>query len=259
MTISEIRSLAKAKLSGTAVKCSIACLFYFFISLLFSYLLKFLNLKIPNIVNIIVHCLFFIVSIPFGFGITSNIIKLTDSKTNSTIEFLDDFILNCIDYTKLIFHACIKLILPIILCILSIFYLIGTLTAYVNHKSFLCFHQGALPLAITLFITNAIILIYFILNYAIISFLYYNAEKKDDSKQILDKSKELMKGNKFNFIKLLLSFVPYLLFIIIILIILGQYLELSYLAPIVTIIQTIIKPHITISKLIFTEELGNNK
>ena len=259
MTISEIRSMAKTKLNGTAIKCSIACLLYFFINLLFTYLIKFISLKVPNIVNMIIEIIFVIISIPFGYGILSNIINLSDSKTNSVTGFLDDFVLNFINYTKLIFHEIIRLIIPIILCILSIFYLIGTITAYINTKSFLCFSKNLLPLAIIVFLITLIILIYFMLNYAIISFIYYNSDKKENSKQILNKSKELMKSQKIKFILLLLSFLPYLIFSTIILIICTKFIEQAYLTPLIVVLYTLIKPNITISKLIFTEELGNNK
>lgn len=257
MTISEIRSMTKTKLSGTALKCSISCLLYYFINLIFTYLLKFLSLKVPNIVDIILQILFGIISIPLGYGITSNIIKLSDSKTNSVTEFLDDFVLNFVKYIKLTFHKAIRLIVPIILCILSFLYLIGTLTARVNSKNFLCFFGELLPLAIIIFILSIIVLLYYLLNYSIAQFIYYNTNKKEDSKQILDKSKELMKGNKFNFIKLFLSFIPYFIFVSIILIIAGSFLTQEYLIPIIIVLYTKIKPYITISQLLFTEELGD--
>ena len=138
MTISEIRSITKTQLNGIALKCSISCLLYYFINLIFTYLLKFLSFKVPNIVEIIIQVLFGIISIPLGYGLTSNIIKLSDSKTNSVTGFLDEFILNFTKYIKLVFHEIIRLIIPIILCILSFLYLLGTLTAKVNSENFLC-------------------------------------------------------------------------------------------------------------------------
>lgn len=255
MKVLEIRSLAKTKLEGTALKCSISCLLYYFINLIFTYFVKFLSLKVPNIVDIILQIIFAIISIPLGYGITSNIIKLSDSKTNSVTNFLDDFVLNFMKYTKVILHEIIRLIVPIILCILSIAYLIGTLTAYVNSKNFLCFGMNLLPLAITIFIVTILILVYFLLNYVLVPYIYFNSDKKNDSKHILNESKELMKGHKFNFIRLLLTFIPYFLFVSIVLIIFGSYLTYEYLMPMIIVLYTIIRPHITVSQLMFTEEL----
>lgn len=255
MKVLEIRSLAKTKLEGTALKCSISCLLYYFINLICTYFIKFLSLKVPNIVYIILQILFAIISIPLGYGIISNTIKLSDSKTNSVTNFLDDFVLNFLKYTKIILHEIVRLIVPIILCILSITYLIGTLTAYVNSKNFLCFGKDLLPLAITIFISTLIVLIYFLLNYILVPYVYFNSDKKNDSKHILDESKKLMKGHKFDFIRLLLSFIPYFLFVAIILAISGRFLTYEYLMPLVIVLYTIIKPHITISQLMFTEEL----
>ena len=66
-----------------------------------------------------------------------------------------------------------------------------------------------------------------------------------------------MKGNKFNFIKLFLSFIPYFIFVGIILIIAGNFLTQEYLVPMVIVLYTIIKPYIIVSQLLFTEELGD--
>ena len=167
--------------------------------------------------------------------------------------------MNFTKYIKLIFHEIFRLIIPIILCILSFAYLIGTFTAYANSKQFLCFYGELLPLAVIIFIVSISILVYFLLNYSIISYIYYSSDNKNNSKQILDKSKELIKGQKIKFILLLLSFLPYLIFSTIILIICTKFIEQVYLTPLVVILYTLVKPHITISKLIFTEELGDNK
>lgn len=259
MKILEIRSLEKTKLEGTALKCSISCLLYYFINLIFTYLIKYLSLKVPQIVDIIFQIIFVIISIPFGYGITSNIIKISDSKTDSVTKFLDDFILNFRKYLKLIAHEIIRLIIPIILCLISTFYLLGTFTAYINAKNFLCFSKDLLPLAIIIFILTLIVLIYFLLNYALIQFIYFSSDKKHDSKKILNTSKEKMKGHKFDYIRLLLSFIPYFIFVAIILAISGKFLTYEYMMPLIIVLYTIIKPHITISGLLFTEELGDIK
>ena len=259
MKILEIRSLEKTKLEGTALKCSISCLLYYFINLIFTYLIKYLSLKVPQIIDIILQIIFAIISIPFGYGITSNILKISDSKTNSVTKFLDDFILNFGKYLILILHVIIKLIVPIILCIISTFYLLGTFTAYVNAKNFLCFSKNLLPLAILIFIATLIILIYFLLNYVIVKFIYFNDDKKENSKHILEISKEKMKGHKFDFIRLILSFVPFFLFVIIILTIAKSFLTYEYMMPILIVLYTIIKPHIIVSGLIFTEEISEVK
>lgn len=259
MKILEIRSLEKTKLEGTALKCSISCLLYYFINLIFTYLIKYLSLKVPNVIDTILQITFAIISIPLGYGITSNIIKISDSKTDSVTKFLDDFVLNFGKYLKLILHEIIRLIIPIILCSISILNLLGTFTAYVNKKNFLCFSKDLLPLAIILFVIALIVLIYFLLNYAIIQFIYFNSDKKHDSKNILDTSKEKMKGHKFDYIRLLLLFIPYFIFVAIILAISGKFLTYEYMMPLIIVLYTIIKPHITISVLLFTEELGDIK
>lgn len=255
MKILEIRSLEKTKLEGRALTCSISCLLYYFITLIFTYLIKFLSLKVPNAADIILQIIFGIISLPLGYGITSNIIKLSDSKTNSVTKFLDDFVLNFGNYIKLMMFQFIRLLIPIVLCILSILNLIGTLTAYVNKQNFLCFSQDLLPFSILLVVVTVIIFIYFLLNYAIVNYIFFKTDKKNNSKQILDDSKENMKGHKFDFIRLILSFIPYFLFVAIITLITLRFLGQEYIMPLMIVLYTIIKPHITISGLMFSEEI----
>ena len=215
MTISEIRTAANTKLKGTHLKCFMACLLYFLISLALTYISKSFNLNssIANIGVIILQLILWIISIPLGYGIVSNIIKLTDSETKSVTKFLDDTILNFFKIIKLFLFQVLRLAIPIILFVISTFYLIGTASAFVNSKNFLCFFKELLPIAIIIFIIALAILIYFVLNYALVNYLYYNSKEKDNLKQILNKSKELMKSHKFEFIKLILSFIPYLIFV----------------------------------------------
>lgn len=260
MTISEIKTAANTKLKGTHLKCFFACLLYFLISLALTYISKSFNLNsyISNIIIIIIQLLLWIISIPLGYGIVSNIIKLSDSETKSVTKFIDDTILNFFKIIKLFLFKLFRLAIPLILFILSTFYLIGTASAFVNSKNFLCFFKELLPIAILLFILASINLIYFALNYALTNYLYYNLKEKNNLKQVLNKSKELMKSHKFDFIKLILSFIPYLLFVGILLFIFGKFIPDEYLTSISIIFYAFIKPYITISKLLFTEELGNN-
>ena len=257
MKVLEIRSLEKTKLDGTALKCSISCLLYYFINLIFTYLVKYLSLKVPNVIDIILQIIFAIISIPLGYRITSNVIKLSDNKTDSVTKFLDDFILNFGKYLKLIINEIIRLIVPILLCALSIFNLLGTYTAHINKKNFLCFSKDLLPLALIFLVITFIVFIYFLLNYILVSYIYFNSDKKSNSKEILDTAKEKMKGHKLDFIRLLLTFIPYFIFIGIILTISSNFLDSSSMVPLLIILYTIIKPHIIVSGLLFTEEIGD--
>lgn len=260
MTILEIRQASKTKLKGTHLKCFISCLLYFLISLLFTYISKAFNLnyETTNIVAIIIQILVTIISIPLGYGIVSNIIKLNDSETKSVTKFLDDTILNFVKILKLTLMQILRLAIPIILFIFSSLYLIGTVAAFVNSQNFLCFFKELLPIAVILFLVTLVILIYFALNYALAHFIYYNSNEKENSKKILDKSKELMKSHKLDFVKLILSFIPYLIFVAILLFIFKNTISTEYLSSISILLYAFIKPEITISKLLFKEELGDN-
>ena len=159
MTISEIKKSAKAKLIGTYIKCSMATLLYFIVVMILTYIQRFLVSIIPNtIVNTLVEAIFAILSLLLGYGILVNIIELTDVKTNSITDFINTTLKNTTKYIKTLLTAIMKMIVPLIIFILSGFYLLGTIVAYINKIKFLCFSQTLLPLAIIIFVLTFIVL-----------------------------------------------------------------------------------------------------
>ena len=256
MTISEIKKSAKTKLSGSYLKCTSCTLLYFTIVLVLTYLQNLITNSINNsIVITIIEAIFIILSLIIGYGLIANIIKLTDEKTNAITDFINLTLKNLGKYTKTLLNALIKLLIPLCLFILSVFYLIGNFVSYANNLKFLCFSPNLIVFSIILTVIAFIIFIYFLLNYALIPYIYYTHSEYLPN-EIVNKSKELIKGKKLQFILLLLSFINWLLIAGIVMLILNIFIPTGYLTTFVILFYSLLKPFIVVSKLEFYESLG---
>ncbi len=255
MTTKEIKQSAKAKLKKKYIKCSSTSLIYFIIIFILNYILNYINSSMQNeIIKIIIQALFAIISISLSYSIIANIISLTDDKTKSITKFIDITILNIGKYAKIIINILINILIPLLLFIFSIFYLLGTLWAYINSYNFLCFYQNMLPLACIIICISFIILIYFLIKFIMVPYIYYNHPEIPVS-DIAKNSKKIMKGQILNYFILILSFLPWLILSSILIFILNKFVQIEYLMPIAIILYTLVKPYIVISTLIFYENL----
>lgn len=258
MTVQEIKKSAKLNLKGSYLKCASASLIYFIIITVLSYLLNLINVKLEkHIVPLtLIQAIFGIISIVLSYGLISNILGLSQSKTNSITKFIDNSILNFGKYVKIIFHILIRILIPLAIFLLCLFYLTGTLIAYSNKVNFLCFYYNLLPLAIIITIAGFCLFMYFALNYTLVAYIA-NSEKDLKPKEIVLKSAKLMKGQKWNYIFLILSFFGWFLLLAVVMYILGYFIDSSWLAPIMIVFYTLIRPYIVESESIFLESLGN--
>jgi uncharacterized membrane protein len=256
LTISEIKKGAKIKLSSSYLRCTFCALLYFIVTMVLTFLENLCYKSIDNsVVNAIIEALFLIIKIILGYGLLANIIRIVDIKTNAITDFLNLAIKNTTKYLRTILYALWYTLIPLILFILASFYLLGNLVAKQNNIKFLCFSPQLLVVAIIAFVITLIVLLYFALRYALISYIYYgNLELSP--KEITKKSNELMKGKKLKYILLNLSFINWLLVIAIILLILSQFIETMYLTPCVILFYCLLKPYIILSRQGFYESLG---
>ena len=256
MTISEIKKTAKTKLSGFYIKCASSSLLFFIVILVLSFIQKSITDTLENTALItIIKTLFLIINWILSYGIISNIIDLSDTKTNSITNFLNVAINNTTKYIKIALNIIIKILVPLIIFIFVSFYLIGTIISKINNISFLCFYPSLLPVAITVFFVTAIILIYFILDYILVAYIFHEHPNMSP-KEITLKSKEIMNGKKLEYILLNLSFLNWYLIGFFILFILSKFIETSYLTSVFIFFYSLLRPYTVISKLQFYESLG---
>lgn len=257
MTIQEIKKSAKLSLKGNYIRCASANLLYFLLVMVLTYILDLISLKFDNhtIILTIFQAIFGIISIVLSYGIISNTLSIIDGKTKSITKFVDIFFLNFVKYIKVFFQLLIRILIPLFIFLLCIFYLIGTLVANANQVNFLCFYADLLPLSIIITIVSFCFLLYFILKYALVSYIY-NSNKDLSSKEIVKKSSELMKKQKLNYIGLLLSFFGWILLMTIIIYILNYFIDTPWLTPFIIVFYSLLKPYIIKSESIFYENLN---
>lgn len=250
MSISEIKDTAKKTLSGKMVNIYIITSIY----TLFCFALQFISQKISeshNIVSTILTIIFSIIQLFFGYGLISNLIKI--SKQHESVaytQFITDAIINASKVLKLIANLFLKILAPIILFSIVFgceYYFLQLSISNTNYR---------MPLIICfiLFIFSFIALISYSLNFVLS--LFCLVDNNDNSaKENLSISKTLMKGNKLKYFGLLLSFIGYYILIGLVIYILGFFLDIFYLRIISTILTMLLTPYITISQYIFYEEL----
>ena len=260
MSIKEIKDSAKINLKGNYLKCASTTLFYFIIVAVLTYLLSLIEAKLNDntVILVIIQAIFGIISSILSYGIIANVISLACGETKSITKFLDISILNAPKYILIMLNVLIRILIPLAIVFLCFFYLFGTIVASITETNFLCFYTNLLPLAIILFIASLIILAYFLLKYVLVPFIY-KSESDLSAKEIVQKSNELMKKQKLNYIFLILSFAGWLLLTALILFVLGYFIDAVYLTPIVIIFYTLIRPYVIMSEWNFFESLNEIK
>lgn len=260
MTIQEIKKSAKLNLKGTYIKCSSSCLLYFIIIMVLGYLSNIIELRLEDhiIPLTIIQAIFGVISIVLLYGLTYNILALSQRKTKSITKFVDYSILNFGRFTKVLLQTLIRIIVPLFIFFLCLYYFLGTFFASVNKTNFLCFYANLMPLAITLLVVSLLVLIYFLLKYVLVAFICYT-DKDLNSKEVVQKSAKLMKGQKWNYIGLILSFFGWILLTSVILYGLSYFVDPAWLTPIVIVFYTLIRPYVVESESIFYESLGDQE
>lgn len=257
MTIQEIKKSARFNLKGSYIKCSSTCLLYFIIIAILTYILNIIGLKIgtDTIYINIIYAIFGVISLVLSFGVIANVLSLSQNKTKSITKFIDNSILNFGKYTKIILQILIRILIPLFIFLLCLFYLIFTLIAAANKTNYLVFQSNLLPLAIIICLVSFLVLVYFLLKYTLSAFICIS-DSSLNSKEIVQKSAELMKGRKLKYIGLILSFFGWIILVSIILYILSYFIDFSWLTPIVIIFYTLIRPYVIESESIFYESIG---
>lgn len=259
MDINEIKKDAKLKLTGNYIKCASSSLLYFIIISLLTFLQAKLAGSIENSVLLaIVQAIFVLLSWILGYGILANILDLVDVKTSSITDFINSSLKSFLKYTKIGLLYLLKILGPVIFCILTTFYWIGTMVAKVNQVDFLCFRQNFVPLASIIWAISGMILIVYVLRYILVGYIYHEHPDMAE-KEIIQKSRKLMQKNKWNYILLLLSFLHWFLLAALLLLILNIFIEAKYLTPFMVFFYSVIRPYVIVSKAEFYRELEDMK
>ena len=257
MKITDVKKAARLQLSGNYIRCASSSLLYFLLVTLITFVQSKVAALIENsIILAFIQAIFLIISWIFSYGIISNLLKLVNLKTNSITDFINIALINCVKTTKIGFIIILKILAPLLIFIFSLFYWVGTYIAKLNNVNFLCFYKNLIPLASCILVLALILLIYFVIKYSLVDYTFFNNPEMKE-KDIVEKSKKLIKGNLLKYIGLLLSFFHWFLIGALILMILNIFIEARFLTPFIIFFYSLLRPYIVVSKQEFYKELDD--
>ena len=249
MKISEIKKQASLSLEGNLFKAILMTLFYTLINLLAQFILTKLNTIFANAntLFLIIQLVINIGLLPFSYGLIVSLIELSKNKNISLTNFINVGLLNYTKTIKIFFGIFLKIIGFVVLFTISLT---------------LCVINFGNPAINTLFAILLIVCIITLLikslDFVLVLFINYD-DSKLPVKEIIKKSKELMKKNKFKYVLLVLSFILWFIIFALFGNILNYFIDPTYSIYISNALLAIITPTITISQYIFYDSLANTK
>ena len=158
----------------------------------------------------IVYIVMFLVTIPLSCGVINTIVKVSSNKKVGATEFINHSVKNFVKTWKILFRIFLK---AIVISAIAFVLILGILIFLIT-----VIKVSEQVVKITSVILSAIytlILLIMLLPYSF-SFFIFSENPDMNAKEIINKSKELMKGNLVSFILLTLSFIGWYLLITII-------------------------------------------
>lgn len=203
MTSSQLRANAREALKGKWGKAALITLVYVVITYVISFVAGFIPLVGPIAL--------YVVSIPLSYGILVTFIKLKRGEEVSYIDFFNFGFSNFKKVWAVFGHMVLKLIIPIILLIVSIMVIIFGGAAAIIGVAFdtASAAVGFSGIAIIGLIGYIASLIYLAVKGYLYSLSYYILNDNTDkaAKEIVEESENLMRGNRWKFFWLALTFI----------------------------------------------------
>lgn len=253
---SEIKQIARNKLAGNWIKAFAITIIFVAITLALSYcslLIRNLTTNTP-ILYYASQIIFTLITLTLSFGFISTMIKLLNGKNPPYTTVINDALLNSSKAIGLFFRIILKMLIPcivVILAFIAIFFL-TTQVIPLNVDTL----GGYLLLLFLFYIFAITIIIIFSLPYTLSSYALAN-ENNLSSKEAIEKSISLMDGNKWNFVKLILSFLGWFILIAVVTVAIQSFTP-EVLNDLIESIGTIlILPYIISSISIFYDELND--
>lgn len=209
MTISELKSDAKIKLSrkwGLAITINII---HFLLNVILSKLFELVTVEpYATILSITLN----IILLPFSYGLLVSMIQLYRDENTGLMDFVTIGLKNITRLFKLYLWMILKLWLPILLFIISITLLLFGIYSIISSNITSEILLIALIVSAITLVAGTFIYVIKILSYALSLYLL-NDNPEATSIDILNKSTELMKGHRTKIVLIELSFLGwYILF-----------------------------------------------
>lgn len=209
MKISQLKNDAKIKLSGKWGLAVAINLVHLILTVVLTVLVSLIsNEAVSTIVGLLVNILL----LPFSYGLLVSMIKLSRNENTGLMDFVTIGLENIVKVLKVYLWMILKLWLPLVLFIVS-----GFLLGFGGYS--VAVESSASGMSLVFVLASAVLLIVAMIVY-IVKLLSYSLplyllwdNPEATSKETLNKSAELMKGNKFKLILLELSFIGWTLLI----------------------------------------------
>ena len=216
MNSSDFRTEARKRLTGKWGKAVLIMLCYTAITIIFNFIENGLSESFKTIFSLIV----FLLEVPLSFGLVASFIKLYNDDETNAFEFIVAGFNNFGKAWGIALRTFLKLLLPFILLIVSLFIMLGGsigilvgaggLSQIANPDelagAFSASFGGVMLVGIILYFVSLILLICQSYYYSLANLIAIENENLT-SKECVKKSKELMTGNRSKLFWLQLSFI----------------------------------------------------
>ncbi len=250
-TIRELKKDAKVRLSGNYFKL----LFIFFVYTITLFAFSSLsNFMTSNTLKFIYALLILIFTVPFSYGFIACFMDIIRGKKTPITEFINVGLKNISIVLKVYLRILLKLIIPIILTIASMFFLMITLIQTI--------FGGTLS---NYFLLSAILflvaIIFLFVKYIYYSLCFYILKDKPGktSKEIVQMSHDLMKGNVLRYIGIVVSFIGWYLLIFAIGFLSLYFLPEDISTIIMQLCLLVLSPYIITTTIGFYEDILYDK
>lgn len=255
MTNSELRQSSKEKVHGKAGKVIGRYLIYMLISFAISFLLGIISGSINiGIINFILQIAVSIIELGFSYGLIISVLKIYRNESTSLTEFIPLGFNYLGRYIKLQLSLIVKLLIPIFIVLFG--YVLILLAIFMKSSGGLFFTLIGLVLIIFGYVKLLLKTYLFVLS----DFLRYD-NPEATSKEVLNKSAELMKGKRFQYFCLSLSIIAPVILIGLALVIIGSFTNVILLPILGALVLTIgyfVKiPHLIFAMINFYEDTAN--
>lgn len=214
MISSDFRAEARRKLEGKWGKVACITLVY----MLIFFIISFIENKLSDSTSAIISIIVLIIEIPLGFGFITSLLKIYNNEDVGTFDFFGLGFSNFAKSWKISLHILLKMIVPVILIIVSYvliaFAAVGTIGVAFYSSSI---SSGFRFLAIIGFILLIVSMIWAITKsyYYQLAYLVAIEDSNLAAKEAVEKSVELMTGNRSKLFCLQLSFIGWVILAVI--------------------------------------------
>ena len=257
MNLKETKKDARTRLAGKWPKALIITLIYLAVTLAINYFSSYtvgLAQNIP-ILQLLIYLVVIAAILPLSYGVTATFLDFSKNKEVSYTDFINKGVLAFSKVWAIIFRILLKVIVPILICIVvfTVFILICTYNFGISDENIVTYQY----MFATCYIVVMLVFLIKFLPYAL-SFIILADNPEYSPKEILDKSAELMKNRKLEYFTLCLSFLGWILLIAIVSIIVTMAVKNTLATDIISNIGTVIlSPYILISEIVYYEKASS--